>query len=305
MNQPPKTRKKSTGWSKERQDIIRGASGGFLFGIPLIYTMEVWGIGSYLPPKIILLILAATYIIVVFLNRNEGFRPDSPDSFLDSAIEAVEALAIGLFCSSFMLILLRRITLNTPLDESLGKIVFDGVPFAFGVALARLILSPESTNEAQLRQQEGKEKKKTRQRSSRNPRSISWSDTLADLSATAIGAMIIAFSIAPTDEIPTLAAAASPPWLLGIVAVSLFLSYLIVFAAGFTNQEKRRKQQGLFQMPANETVISYLVSLLASVLMLWFFQRLTFSDPGFLWIGYTILLGLPATIGGAAGRLAV
>jgi uncharacterized membrane protein len=39
--------------------------------------------------------------------------------------------------------------------------------------------------------------------------------------------------------------------------------------------------------------------------MLWFFQKLTFSDPWNVWLEYTLLLGLPATIGGAAGRLAL
>ncbi|MEQ8961449.1 MAG: DUF2391 family protein, partial [Coleofasciculus sp. C2-GNP5-27] len=32
---------------------------------------------------------------------------------------------------------------------------------------------------------------------------------------------------------------------------------------------------------------------------------LSLSDPWFLWLRYTLLLGLPATIGGAAGRLAI
>lgn len=305
MNRPHKPRKDLTEWAKERQDLIRGVSGGFLFGIPLIYTMEVWWIGSYISPKIILLILVITYVIVVFFNRIEGFRLQSPDNFLDAIMEGVEALAIGLFCSTFMLILLQRITLDTPLEEIMGKIVLDSVPFAFGVALARLILSPESGDENSSSQQGEKQQRQNRSKTPRKFNEISLRETLADINATIIGAIILAFNIAPTDEIPTLAAATSSPWLLAIVAVSLFISYIIVFAAGFTNQEKRRRQRGLFQNPINETIISYLVSLLASFLMLWFFQQFTFDDPWFLWVRYTLILGLPATIGGAAGRLAV
>jgi putative integral membrane protein (TIGR02587 family) len=294
------SQKKLTGWSKERADLVRGASGGFLFGIPLVYTMELWGIGSYINPPIMLAVLSTTYIIVVLLNRTEGFRKTTRDTPLDAAMEGVEALAIGLFCSSLMLILLRRITLVTPLDEALGKIIFGGVPFAFGVALARLILNPEIDSELQstLRQRQ-------HQPFRHKTLTLNLKDTFADISATLIGATIIAFSIAPTDEVPALAAGASPPWLLAIMAASLIISYGIVFVAGFTNQEKRQRQQGLFQTPASETVISYLVSLLVSFLMLWFFQRLSLSDPWFLWLRYTLLLGLPATIGGAAGRIAV
>jgi uncharacterized membrane protein len=64
-------------------------------------------------------------------------------------------------------------------------------------------------------------------------------------------------------------------------------------------------KQGLFQSPQTETIFSYLISLIASVLMLWFFQKLSWSDPWFLWLNSTLILGLPATVGGAAGRLAI
>jgi uncharacterized membrane protein len=39
--------------------------------------------------------------------------------------------------------------------------------------------------------------------------------------------------------------------------------------------------------------------------MLWFFQKLTFSDPWTMWLDHILVLGLPASIGGAAGRLAI
>ncbi len=129
--------------------------------------------------------------------------------------------------------------------------------------------------------------------------------TFADLGATLIGAMVIAFNIAPTDEVPMLASAISPPWLLALMAASLVISYAIVFQAGFSDQQKRRQQKGIFQRPLSETTISYLVSLLASGLMLFFFQKVTFADPWMMWLEHILILGLPATIGGAAGRLAI
>ena len=89
------------------------------------------------------------------------------------------------------------------------------------------------------------------------------------------------------------------------MAASLLVSYAIVFAAGFTNQQKRHQQEGLFQNSYNETLISYLVSLVAAGMMLVFFDKLHWQDPWHLWLSYSIILGLPATIGGAAGRLAI
>ncbi|MBE9041797.1 TIGR02587 family membrane protein [Oscillatoriales cyanobacterium LEGE 11467] len=288
-------------WLNELSELVGGASGGFLFGIPLIYTLEVWWIGSQVSPPILLCILTLTLGVVFSLNCVEGFRASRPSRAIDIIQESVEALAIGLTCATLMLILLSRITSQTPLTESLGKIVFESVPFSLGVALSKLILSGEPGWEKAQKRSPSKDDGSNRSAAS----SQTPAGTLADLSTTLFGAVIIAFSIAPTDEVPVLAAASSPPKLLAIVAASLIVSYGIVFVAGFTNQSKRQQQQGIFQSPQNETLVSYILSLLASALMLWFFQQLSWDDPWYLWLCYTIVLGLPATIGGAAGRLAV
>ncbi|MEG5139681.1 MULTISPECIES: TIGR02587 family membrane protein [unclassified Microcoleus] len=282
-----KSKKRKNQWSNELHDIIRGASGGFLFGIPLLYTMEVWWIGSSTKPAQMSIAIVTTFLVVLLLTRTEGFRKTKNIRWPDAAIDTVEAIAIGIVCAAFILFLLREITLETPLQETLGKIVFEGLPFSLGVALASGFLSGD------------------RYESSDSDSEPMINPTLADIGATLIGAMIIAFNIAPTDEIPMLAAAISPPWQLAIIAVSLLISYGIVFAADFTYQAKRQQQQGIFQSPLSETVMAYLVSLAASAFMLFFFHKLSFDDPWSVWLGYTLVLGLPATIGGAAGRLAV
>jgi putative integral membrane protein (TIGR02587 family) len=288
-------------WSKEFRDLVNGVSGGFLFGIPLLYTMEVWFIGSEVEPSVLIYILSTTYIIIFFLIRVQGFRRNSSHRIVEAVAESIEAMAIGTVCAALMLVLLQQITKETSLNEGLGKIIFEGVPFSLGVAFSKSILSGErqlSTTAKPSPAQPVQQKRRT-------VTQTAWEYTLADFSATAIGAVFIAFAIAPTDEVPMLAAAASPPWILAIMATSLIVSYTIVFAAGFANQKKRYQQQGLFQRPSGETVFSYLVSLLVSVLMLWFFHRLSGEDPWSLWLNYTVILGLPATIGGAAGRIAV
>lgn len=286
-------------WVNEINDIIRGVCGGFLFGIPLLYTMEVWWIGSLAKPSMILLAIALTFVVIFLLNRTEGFRRTRRNSpAYASVTDTVEAIAIGLTCSAFVLLLLQEVTLETPLKEALGKIVYESVPFTLGVALANQFLGDtrDANATGRIGAQAGDDSTK---------KSDELHITFADIGATLIGATVIAFNIAPTDEIPMLAAAVPPPWLLAIIATSILISYGIVFEAGFSDQQKRRQQQGIFQRPISETVMSYLVSLLAAAFMLWFFQKLTFDDPWTIWLEHTLLLGLPATIGGAAGRLAV
>lgn len=291
-------------WQEEIKEIINGASGGFLFGIPLLYTMEVWFIGSYIEPSILFGILSITFLIVLLLNRIEGFRPQESETVLGAIAETIETIAIGMSCAALMLIVLRRIDLQTPLVESLGKIVFEGVPFSLGVAFSRSLLSRDT--ETNNRGSESAfETKSGNKNNKKNVRKMIWKDTLADFVATLIGALFIAFSIAPTDEIAVLAASASAIWLLAIIFISLLVSYGIVFAAKFTNYNERRQQQGLFQSPQSETIISYLISLIAGLMMLWFFQKISFTDPWFIWLRYGIILALPASIGGAAGRLTV
>ncbi len=132
-----------------------------------------------------------------------------------------------------------------------------------------------------------------------------WRGTLADAGATVLGATIVAFAIAPTDEVPMIAAALTGPWLLGLILASLALSYVIVFEASFSAPTRRSAYRGVLRSPLGETVGAYLVSLLTGALMLWLFQLIRPGDPLQQIVAYVIVLGLPATIGGAAGRLAV
>ncbi len=293
------SRKKAPGkqqknpWRSEINDIVRGGCGGFLFGIPLLYTMEVWWIGSSATPMMMLVALVLTFIVVYLLMRTEGFRkPRRFSRRYQGLTETVEAMGIGLICSAFVLLLLQEISFGVSFKEALGKIIYESVPFSLGVALANQLLGENGNNPPD-------------NRTSTEDDAVDDNATFSDLSATLIGAIVIGFNIAPTDEIATLAAAVSQPWLLAIIATSLLISYGIVFQAGFSAQDKRRQHKGIFQKPFSETMICYLISLIAAAIMLWFFQKLTIHDSWTIWLEHILILGLPTTIGGAAGRLAI
>ncbi|WP_404787776.1 TIGR02587 family membrane protein [Altericista sp. CCNU0014] len=282
-------------WRNELSDLVRGISGGFLFGIPLLYTMEVWWVGSSAEPPRLSIAIALTFSIVFLLNQTTGFRNTVDVRVRDTFMDSVETLALGLLCTTCVLVLFQEITLSTPLGEALGKLIYESVPFSLGVALSNQFLSDKS----------GDKQDSQEDRSKPNKRKQELNGTVADIGATAIGGIIVAFSIAPTDEVPMLAASTSGPWLLALTIASLLISYAIVFAANFSNQSKRRQQQGVFQDPFSETVVSYLVSLVVAAAMLWFFDTVSLDDPWSTWLSHTLILGLPATVGGAAGRLAI
>ena len=293
-------------WIEELRAILRGAAGSFLFGIPLLYTVEVWAIGSSTDAVRLLGVQAATFVVVLLLTQIEGFRRSLTIQPIETVLESIEALGIGIVCAAISLLLLRRITLETPLSEALGKLIFEGVPFSLGVTLARSTLERRRSIQRRTLSRSSEEPPllPAVAVSLRNSLSRALSETLADIDATLIGAIVIAFSIAPTEEIPIIASALPPWWLLLIMAASLLISYIIVFASGFTDRAERAQRQ-LLLSPLTETLVAYIVVLIASALMLVFFQQLGSDDPWPEWLGDIIVLGLPASVGGAAGRILV
>lgn len=294
-------RRRRHGFRQEFNDLLRAIAGGFLFGVPLLYTMEVWWIGSSVSPPMMMLVMAVTLLVVFSLNLTAGFRQTRATSTFKAFGDTLNAVAISLISVTLLLVILREITLQTQLRESLGKIIFESVPFALGAALANQFLTP-SDNDGDPPPASHMPAAKTLERFF--PKN-NLNETLADIGATLVGALIVAFSIAPTAEVPTLVGAVQGPWLLAVVLASLVISYMIVFQANFTRQQQRQMQSGLFQSPLSETIMSYLVSLGAAAVMLGFFQQIGWLTPWGVALRHILVLGLPATIGGAAGRLAL
>ncbi len=292
------TSRSASPWSAEFQDLIRAASGGLLFGVPMLYTMEVWWVGSTAGPLRLYAVLALSFIPIFFLNRTSGFRSTKDVGFFDAVMDTVDAVAISLVCVTVILVVLREITATTPLGQMLGKVLYEGIPFSVGVGLASHFLTDQEddSDPATATERNNLKIEATQQ---------DISASVSDSGATLVGALVVAFSIAPTDEVPLLASAINARWLIVLVAVSLIVSYGIVFEAGFTSQKERHEHQGLFQAPVAETVVSYLLSLLAAYTMLWFFDRISPEEKWFTTLTHVIVLGFPAAVGGAAGRLAV
>lgn len=268
-------------------DLTRAASGGLLFGVPLLYTMEIWWTGTHTTPERMLTILVLLAAVLFLLMTTAGFRSEGDAGILDAATDTIEALALGLVVTSAVLLLLRRITLETPTDTVLGTVIFESIPFCLGIGVTRFMLDGAGDTESSPGDDH------------RDP----WSATVGDLGATVIGAAFIGLSIAPTDEIPMLASSMNPAWLLVMMLASLLASYAIVFVAGFTRQDHRHTQPGLLQRPITETLVAYLIGLLVAAALLILFQR--GGDPMADLLTRAIVLGFPAAVGGAVGRLAI
>jgi putative integral membrane protein (TIGR02587 family) len=282
-------RRKGT-WSGELQGVLRAVGGGFIFATPLLYTMEMWWIGSTAELWKLMLFLGVAALISLALahSRSGGFKAET--NHFASVEQAVDGVAMGLVGAVIVLTVLNRIQLGDPLGVVLGKVIVQAVPITIGSAVANAIFGPHGE-----RSREGDEE-------SGEPQSAGQA-FIADFGATIIGAIFLAFSIAPTDEVPTLAADLDYPHALALIALSLLLTYVIVFASGFGLGQ--HEQQGPFQSPLTETVLAYVLSLLVALVALALFDRIEWGDPLGEIVTMVLVLGLPAAVGGAAGRLVV
>ena len=240
-------------------DVTRALSGGLLFGVPLLYTMEVWWTGTHTAPTRMLTILVLLAVVLFVLMKTAGFRSQRDVRVADAVADTVEALAIGLVVTAAVLFMLRQVTLETPARTVLGTIIWESIPFCLGVGVTRFILDGDGGSDGS----DGSEASGGSEHAG-----DAWSATLGDLGATVIGAVFIVLSIAPTDEVPMVASSMSPAWLLGMMVASLAASYAIVFVAGFSRQDHRHAQPGVLQRPITETVIAYLIGLPVSALLL-------------------------------------
>lgn len=280
-------------WAGELTDLARAAAGGMLFGIPLLYTMEAWWTGSRSTPVQNLVVLGVAFAVVLLLQRTAGFRRARHARLRDAAVDAVEAVALSLVIVTIVLVLLREITAETPLEVGLGKIVHQALAFSIGAGVARQFLGESRDGGADSDEPDDGSRRTGTQLNA----------TIADVGATAVGSTFVALNIAPTDEVPMLDTAMDTHWVLALLGASLAISYAIVFVAGFSGERQRKEQAGILQHPLTETLVCYLVSLLCALALLWIFHRA--EGPWSLTFTRVIVLGLPAAVGGAAGRLAI
>jgi len=119
------------------------------------------------------------------------------------------------------------------------------------------------------------------------------------------GAIVFAFNVAPTEEIVLSASRMTWLHLVTLVVFSLALSYGMIFVAEFTGLERRRNTEGFLQSPVGETLLAYLIALAVAFGMIGAFHGLSPAESPYTTLAATVVLGLPATVGGAAGRLLV
>jgi putative integral membrane protein (TIGR02587 family) len=289
-------------WAVELHHLVHDLAGAFLFGVPFLYTMEVWWRGNTSGPARMIAALALTFVALLALERAAKTEGRGRVPWLRAAAEAAQGLATGLVAATAGLLLIGFITPEDGLHAVVGRVVMEGLPFSLGVGLADFLLGEKDDGA----HDKGGGRGEGEQGSGGGGEKAGGAgyQILTRAGATAFGATVIALALTSTDEIPLIASNLSYPRLLCVVGASLVVSYLIVFASNFVSTEAREAHGGGFDAPLAETAASYAVSLLMAAGMLWLYQSLHVGDPPDRWLSFAVVLGLPASVGGAAGRLA-
>jgi putative integral membrane protein (TIGR02587 family) len=276
------------------QEYGRGVIGGLIFSLPLIFTMEVWWAGFSASPGRLLLGLAGTFLLLLAYNEVAGIREDHGP--LEVVIDSIEELGLGLLLAFLTLLLLDRINFSMPLRELTGKVVVEGLIIAIGVSIGTAQLGGASG----ANQGDAASTRAGRPSGGRTDRPRKRHGAVNIVVLSLCGAVVIASSIAPTDEVMILGQEMSPVRLLWTMVLSLGLAALTLFFSEFIGSHDLtapEQRSVLF-----ECVIAYAVALACSASILWFFGRFGGDSSGVV-VGQVVVLALPATVGAAAGRL--
>lgn len=288
--------------SESLQEYARGAAGGLLLSLPLLYTMEVWWAGFNTHPWRLLVYVGASFLLLLGYNHYGGLRRN--DGWLDVVIEVIDVMGLGLLLTALLLWLLDRINLRLPLGEIAGKIVVEAMIAAIGISVGEAQLGGDEGEAASGEEQTEAQpdKKESGAAEAEQGNDETKHQLLGPQLVFAVcGAVLFSASVAATDEIVIIAVESSWWKLLALALFSLLLAATILCFSNFRGAQQLAPSDG-WSAVLSGAVITYAVALVTTAVVLWFFGR--FDElAAATCLAETVVLGVAATLGAAAGEL--
>ncbi|HET8839568.1 MAG TPA: TIGR02587 family membrane protein [Flavobacteriaceae bacterium] len=275
--------------SKNLKEFGRGIIGGLLFSLPIIYTMEVWWTGFLASPEKLIVYVLMTFALLLGYNKFAGMRKDA--SFLEICRDSVEETGLAFIITFLFLWLVDRITLEMSLQEIVGKVIVESMVMAIGISVGTAQLGQKSDENSGMVGDNDEEEPDSRNQ-----------DQYVQLSVLSVcGAALVASSVAPTEEIMVMGIQSSFWQLLLMVVLSVALSAVTLYFSDFRGTIHNSTE---IEIMAVHISLCYLISLLVSIALLWFYGRL--DNVSFqAGLAQTIVLSIPASVGASAGRLLI
>jgi putative integral membrane protein (TIGR02587 family) len=281
MGEPCATEAYVTTASAERKYLVgiaRASGGAIIFALPLLMTMEMWSLGFAMSGVRLALLLVLLLPALVGLSHFIGFEPTF--DVWDDALDALAAFGVGFVASAVALLVFGVIGSATPPGELVGMVTLQAVPASVGALLAHSQFGGDEPDR-EIDQPSGYG---------------------AELFTMAIGALFLAFNVAPTEEMILIAQKMTAGRTFALAVVSVAVMHAFVYGMAFRGQASVAEGERFLSIFLRFTVAGYGIALLMSGYMLWTFGR-TDGVPLAEIISMAIVLGCPAAIGAAAARL--
>jgi putative integral membrane protein (TIGR02587 family) len=265
--------------------LARAFAGALIFSIAMLMTMEMWWLGFYMAPVRLALFTLLSVLLMVRIAHDQGFEKSV--TWRASVIDAFVGYTVGVVTATIALPLLGIIQPGMAWEEVIGKIAIQAIPGAIGALLAR---SQLGENDEQQGQDDS---------TSAQSEPVRYG---AELYTMIVGALFVAFNVAPTEEMERISFMMTP-WL-GIAAIllSLAIMHAFVYEVDFRGEHKRSADEGFWTIFLRFTVVGYALVLLVCLYLLWTFGRLDSTSVSAA-LMMTIVLGFPGALGAAAARL--
>lgn len=306
MSQPP------SGLEELLIGYGRGLAGGLLFGLPMLFTMEIWHEAFLMEPTRLVSFLLLQMIVLLGLVWVSGFKKEQEITFRQVGLESIETLGLALLESAFILFLIGQITANMSGVEIAGKIILEAIPVSMGIAIATSQLGVQKQGE-QGQADGGSGQGQASDGSGQNQAGGGSGGAgvrtgpigiLRTYTTVMGGAFYLGYNFAPVQEITVIASGLDWWRLFTTMVLSLAVTFGLVFALDVQGGVQTVRGAPLLERPWVETLVAYVVSLGVAALLLFFFRAIPFDSLPSV-VDHVVVLGLPCSLGAAAGRLLI
>ncbi|MBW4656796.1 MAG: TIGR02587 family membrane protein [Kaiparowitsia implicata GSE-PSE-MK54-09C] len=261
--------------AKLTTSISRAFGGALIFSMPVLMTMEMWDLGFVIERPRLLLLLAASFPLMMFLSHYSGF--EGTWGWQEDLRDVLIAYGVATLMAGSALLSLGVLQFDMSAEDFAGKIAIQIIPGALGALLARSQFGDESKD-------------------------AEGDDTLlSELGVMAAGALFLSLNVAPTEEMRLIAYKMTAFHTAALVPITLLVMHAFVYASGFSQKNSRNKLTSRSAF-LKFTVPGYALSLIVASYLLWTFSHfdgLSIEQA----MRVSIVLGLPASIGAAAARI--
>lgn len=265
--------------------LARAFGGAILFSFAILMTMEMWQLGIYIDRFRLALFITLFMPLLFGLSYFDGF--EETNGFIEDAVDAFVAYAVGFFASALVLFTFNVINLQMTADEIIGKISIQAIVAAVGALVAQSQLGGNSDGSESENDDDEK----------RTPRSY-----FGEIVLMIIGVIFLTMSIAPTEEMILIAFKMTYWHGIVLIILTLIMMHAVVYVVKFRGQEESPEEISFASVFVRYTIVGYAVVLLISLYLLWTFGRLEgMSLPEIAKV--TVVLSFPGALGAAGSRL--